>query len=663
MSKSSKKKTKVGAKKGRAAVRDTAVRTLAQRIRNTRRTGKPINEKLRTAQQVLARITEGIYRQPSSALRELISNAYDADAKRVIILTDAPRFAKVIVRDDGNGLTPEALANLIRNIGASPKQSSIGAEMGVTDKDDVTLSQGGRKLIGRLGIGLFSVAQLTRHFQVITKTKGSNFRAIGDITLNMTSEEGDSREFDAGDAQLWVESAQDINSHGTEIILLDLRKRTRDELASVDRWERLDTLDDAGELPSVKPPLFHIGRVSKEDRNTLIVQPSLPWLERDQPAARFRKLTNAIIDEVGKTESNPSLENTFDNYLQLLWTLGLAAPLGYVERHPFDLPKRNQLRVFELSNDNKGQAQEVALKRGQSSRSQLKYVAPGRAPKDKFEVFMDGVQLFRPIRFTELPSSANVIQTPLLFVGKYSPSLTDIPSELSGGPLSFEAYLFWTPVVVPKEHRGVMVRIGDASGTLFDSTFMGYQVSEQTRLRQLTAELFVLQGLDAAINIDRESFNYAHPHYQLIVKWLHNAIKQFTNKHKEIGKGLRETRLGEAASLQSRTLQKQITSKLRALGVREPPEVVLVDDLNNQEATDLRNEGMLVFSRAATLPSLAPAGRKTSVKQKKDELMEQRVRGFIQLLDAWGVLEGLPYSEQQKLVRDLLEILTPNSGV
>src|ERR1041384_634 len=145
MSKSS-KTPKARSKKRRAVVRDTAIRTLARRIRDTQRTGKPINEKLRTAQQVLARITEGIYRQPSSALRELISNAYDADAKRVVILTDAPRFAKVVVRDDGNGLTPEALANLIRNIGASPKQSRIGAEIGVTDREDVTLSQGGSKL-------------------------------------------------------------------------------------------------------------------------------------------------------------------------------------------------------------------------------------------------------------------------------------------------------------------------------------------------------------------------------------------------------------------------------------------------------------------------------------------------------------------------------------
>src|SRR6185295_2167592 len=114
----------------------------------------------------------------------------------------------------------------------------------------------------------------------------------------------------------------------------------------------------------------------------------------------------------------------------------------------------------------------------------------------------------------------------------------------------FEAYLFWTPKVIPTQHQGVMIRVGDASGALFDRTFMGYQVSEQTRLRQITAEIFVRDGLDGAINLDRESYNYAHPHYQFIVKWLHSAIRQLTNRHKEVGSGIRQVKLsgkGQAA--------------------------------------------------------------------------------------------------------------------
>src|SRR5947209_7380028 len=49
---------------------------------------------------------------PGSAIRELISNAYDADATRVVIKTDAPRFERISVEDDGHGMEPEALAHL-----------------------------------------------------------------------------------------------------------------------------------------------------------------------------------------------------------------------------------------------------------------------------------------------------------------------------------------------------------------------------------------------------------------------------------------------------------------------------------------------------------------------------------------------------------------------
>jgi hypothetical protein len=70
---------------------------LADKIVRSGETGKAVETKLTTNERVLARITDGIYRQPASALRELISNAYDADASEVVILTDAPRFSSIIV--------------------------------------------------------------------------------------------------------------------------------------------------------------------------------------------------------------------------------------------------------------------------------------------------------------------------------------------------------------------------------------------------------------------------------------------------------------------------------------------------------------------------------------------------------------------------------------
>jgi hypothetical protein len=91
----------------------------------------------------------------------------------------------------------------------------------------------------------------------------------------------------------------------------------------------------------------------------------------------------------------------------------------------------------------------------------------------------------------------------MLFVGRYAPNLEKVDSRMRGGNFGLEAYLFWNGKVVPKENNGVLIRIRGTSGALFDQTFFKYQVSELNRLKQITSELFIQRGLDAALNIDR----------------------------------------------------------------------------------------------------------------------------------------------------------------
>jgi hypothetical protein len=200
---------------------------LAELIRASEKSRSPVETMLATDERVLARITDGIYRQPSSALRELISNAYDADATEVVIQTDAPRFAQISIRDDGQGLSPEVLEHLVKHIGGSVKRSDEGQELGVTAKTNRDQSPRGRQLIGKLGIGLFSVAQFTRHFLIITKTEGDKHRTVADITLGSVGgqqkllplKNGGPREIETGHARIWREHTTDHTSHGTESIL------------------------------------------------------------------------------------------------------------------------------------------------------------------------------------------------------------------------------------------------------------------------------------------------------------------------------------------------------------------------------------------------------------------------------------------------------------
>ena len=636
---------------------------LAKQIRASEKTQKPVETWLATDERVLARITDGIYRQPSSALRELISNAYDADATEVIILTDAPRFGEISVRDNGLGLSPEVLEYLVKHIGGSPKYSEEGKKLGITAKEDQGRSPGGRQLIGKLGIGLFSVSQFTRHFLVITKTKGDTHRTVADITLEAVSGKqktrnlkGGRHEIEAGHARIWRERANDRESHSTEIKLLELLPRTRAELASDDSWAKLDFEKENDEIQKTKPPTWHIGRMKPKQDELLEVQPHFPWSEHDKPQERFEKLAGAIRDAAETASESVDLNILFDNYLQTLWALSLSAPLKYLEGHPFDLVNGSEFLFFRLENGARGQAKPLSLRDEQTPRKALGLRTPNGAPGIQFDVFMDGVQLFRPIMYRDLPKTKTAVKNPLLFIGRDIQRFEKKPFQLSGGPLAFEAYLFWSPRIIPKQHQGVMVRVGNASGALFDRTFMGYQTSEQTRTRQITAEIFVLEGLDEAINIDRESFNYAHPHYQYLVKWLHSALRQLANRHKEIGSGLRSHKLAVEGKKVREKVEELVEASLKARGIEDIPDVELLEPARQSEIRKLRNQGTIALRKNAVIPPTT-AKHRTAAEMERRKLAEKKAVAIAQLLHGWGLLDELAYEEQEKLIRDILEII------
>ena len=638
---------------------------LAKDILRSGETGESVETRLTTNERVLARITDGIYRQPASALRELISNAYDADATEVIILTDAPRFSSIIVRDNGLGLTPGSLAHMIKNIGGSAKRTKEGQELEISNADDPSLSPGGRQLIGKLGIGLFAVAQFTRHFLIITKRKGDKFRTVADITLGPMNNDQQLQHYDrnsepeieTGHAVIFRElvTGEDVDSQGTEIKLLNLLPRTRAELASKDLWAKID-YEKAEDGKSTSPePRLHIGRISPDNPEELLKPPNLPWKDEDTSDEKFQNLVDCVRRLADSDRALVDLESICDRYLQTIWMLALWVPLPYLDIHPFDLKSSVDLRFFMLDNSSRGQANDLRLRNSQSLRDKLKLKAPDIKQGDSFKVEIDGVCITRPILFRDPARTSTAITTPILCIGQCREVFPNKPMELSGGPLEFEAYLLWTPKVVPTQHQGVMVRVGNASGAGFDRTFMGYQISEQTRLRQITAEIFVREGFDGAINIDRESYNFAHPHYQYLVKWLHSALRQLTNRHKEVGKWIRNQKLISEGTKTRAALEQKVTDLLKARGVEDLPEVILLESSEKASAEKLRHSGTVVLNKeiVARPPS---STRQTGQEMARMELGEKKAVAIAQILESWGLLKGLTYNEQDQLIREIIEI-------
>jgi hypothetical protein len=635
----------------------------------------PVHTTLRTDGRVLARVTDGIYRQPGSAIRELISNAYDADASQVVIKTDRPRFDTISIEDDGIGMSPATVAHLVRHIGGSPKRTADGPELGVTDASDPSLSPAGRKLIGKIGIGLFSIAQLTDRFQIITKTQGDPFRTIATVVLKQFTEDHALRPgegtYEAGKVNIWREPAVDQDMHGTSIVLTAIRPQTRDTLQSRDLWLTVDA--DVALAPEdsqgLKPPRFHIGRVDPDNPNYLRggaeATDSLPWQPADSPAQAFRTLVDAVWAEAQQgAVPNPQLEQIFDYYLRMAWLqIGLAIPSPYVDGHPFDIAFGDSVYAYELPENPRTPPRELVLRSGQTVRHALGLGA-GLNEGEDFEVIFDDLQIRRPLRFRDLPSTAHQVKKPILFIGTCQEEFPNVPSEFSSGPLEFDAYLMWAPKIVPTEHQGVLIRIHGSSGTLFDPTFMRYQVSEQTRLRQITCEIFVRNGLEGALNIDRESFNYSHPHVVYVTKWLHAALRRIATVQKRIASEIRgeARRQGEHAS--EARLETIVSTAWRKEADDEgqvPPRVTFVDTSESQPTGTSEGEATADgyrFQRSAIFGAPSPS----AATNRRDRSLERKLIALVQLLAAYGLFDKMGTSERDRLVASLREILEADEG-
>jgi hypothetical protein len=629
---------------------------LVRKIQDSVGSGESFDTLLDTDERVLARVTDGIYRQPGSALRELIANAYDADAKIVSITTDAPRFNTITVRDNGNGMSPKALANLVLHIGGSAKRTQRGPELGLASAKDPNLSNGGRRLIGKIGIGLFSVAQLTRQFTIVTKTAGTPYQLLAHVTLNRFDENelgqvttGDIHVFHAGQVRIWAEKTPDKKGHGTTICLTPLLPRVVHILQSRDVWREIHDEETEKVRITRLAPLYHIGEVDPADQHSLCRKPRLPWKDAANEEARFPQLVASVARAYQKEDLYARLEHVLDNYFQMLWTLGLSLPLDYVEEHPFKLTGKSLRGVYRLP-DRRGVALElVDLGSKETVESKLSLPPPTDAASD-FAVNIDNVRLSRPIRFRGYPLTTQALEGPFMFAGHATPDMSKIPETQRGGPLAFTGYFFWTPRVVPQEHNGVLVRINGASGTLFDPTFLKYQVAER-RLGQLIAEVFVERGLEGALNIDRESFNTAHPHYQVLANWVHNSIGLIRNTLKSLQAESLKQRRDEARQTGAAKVTAEVNGLIREstdCDPREVPHVVLAADEKALEAAV--GKGDLGYLRTEIV-RFATEGNKAS-----ESWVAQYTDAVARLLDAHGLLKHLERSQQVKLIAGIIRL-------
>jgi hypothetical protein len=410
------------------------------------------------SKKILADISSGIYRTPANALKELVSNAFDASAHKVIISTNAPYFDVFTCEDDGEGITAKEFEEVLKIIGSSTKRAG-----GIHFKK-------GRPIIGKIGIGLLAVAQICHKFTVISKKAREKTYFEATIDLKQFEEvEKDTSYWDGsgkislGKCQIEDGLKDEVGPkrHYTKIIMEDLKEGFRNKL-----------------LEEEPKRIFKITEKAVKSENLIM-----------------------FIDSIKKKNFNE-----LSQYDQLIWELGILCPVEYIDDGP--LPDNTIL---------------------QSEIEKLK--------KYNFKVFVDGFGIRKPIMF---PTEVELKEKGVDY--RIYPYIS-FNKKIDNSKLSFTGYLFHQrKKIQPAELQGILIRIKGVAIGSYDRTFLHYPKAEGPMFNQLSGEIFVEEGIEEALNIDRNSFNETHPHYLKLQEFLWNYLGGKKGVFKDIRKRSKERR-------------------------------------------------------------------------------------------------------------------------
>ena len=155
----------------------------------------------------LAALLGDNYRSTEQAIKELVDNAWDADAGEVSITLPTDMSAEpIIVTDDGSGMTEEELRSEYLKV-ARDRRNTRG---------NVTPSKQ-RKVRGRRGVGKFAGLMVADQMVIATTARGKT----STLTLTRSHLVETQEDFESVDFPLTSEDCSET-AHGTTITLSDL---------------------------------------------------------------------------------------------------------------------------------------------------------------------------------------------------------------------------------------------------------------------------------------------------------------------------------------------------------------------------------------------------------------------------------------------------------
>ncbi len=421
--------------------------------------GNPINVSLR----VIADLSQGLYRSPADALKELVSNAYDADSPKVEI-NFAKDFSSLTIRDWGKGMTIDDFIETMETIGGSSKRSA-----GV---DDVTPS--GRKIVGRIGIGLLGVSQIASFLEIESTVKGSSIGFRAQI------------EFD----QFASEEARKLKI--TDILEKDLPieigKYYYTEIRGVNSEDHFTTL-----------------RLTRLRRT--FVQKLTERCEKDGYERMLGKTMYSLTKLVKWMGDNGVTKTGLHEYDRLFFEICTLCPISYLHE---------PLKIYKKTDKSSSTNEFVQFTEKINKETHLKLT-------------FDGIECFKPILMPSKIEREYSLFFNLLFMKGINGEIVhyrdyDKTGKLVERKISVRGYFYFQrPKVWPPELQGLLIRVRHVAIGQYDSTFMTYRRHEGFKFSQITGEILV-DELDEALNIDRSSFRETDPSFIALRNFIHGYL-------------------------------------------------------------------------------------------------------------------------------------------
>ncbi len=387
---------------------------------------------MRVAAKVLQQLASGIYRSPAGAIKELVSNSFDADSTKVDIAIqineDDRRVEGIVVKDNGRGMDLAEFEWFAEHVGSSVKRLE-------GDK-----TPGGRPLIGKIGIGLLSVGHATNKFTVTSTTADDEFVVRAEVDLSPYY-----------DLRLQVQTLDEL--HVGNVSLYKLPKDFEGSMTQVE----FGNVKDPFSRDLASPPA---GNEKAFDWSNSTYAQFVDWLDNSQ-IARLEQLSG---------------------FSKFMFDTGLISPVCYLPQGP--------VRGYEESRAIRNLTRRLA--------------------DYNFHVFVNGTEVFKPIL---LPHRSDGLERKESDYKLYEIS---IKSKLEDGRRLSAAGYYYHQVkrLIPLAIRGVLLRVNDVGIGSYENSFAKIYNQSPIVLHQLTGELYVDEGLDSALNIDRNSFFESDEAYQ-----------------------------------------------------------------------------------------------------------------------------------------------------